>query len=233
VALRDELQEAVAEIISHDQWSIAEGRVVPEPEDLQLGNDAVNLDATVLYADIAESTHLVDTQKPRFAAEVYKTYMLCAARIIKNNGGAITAYDGDRVMGVFIGDSKNTTAVKASLQINWSVRNLVNPALKAQYGDSAFQMRHVVGIDTSSIFACRIGVRNDNDIVWVGRAANYAAKLSSINGDYPIYITEAVFDVLRNSAKFGGDPRRLMWSERVWTSMNQMRIYGSNWTWSL
>jgi len=232
VALREDLQEAVAKIF-RQQWSKRDGEVVPEPEDLGLDNDAVDLQATVLYSDMADSTWLVDSHAPHLAAEVYKTYMLCAARIVKNNGGAITAYDGDRIMGIFIGRSKNTIAAKTALQINWAVSHIVNPALKVQYGNAAYQMKHVVGVDTSSIFACRIGVRNDNDIVWVGRAANLAAKLSGIDGNYPVYITGAVFDVLDDGSKFGGSPRQLMWEERVWTSMNKMRIYGSNWTWAV
>jgi class 3 adenylate cyclase len=71
-------------------------------------------------------------------------------------------------------DSKNTTAAKTALQIKWALSKILNPALKAQYGSDAYQLSHVIGIDTSRLLAARIGVRNDNDIVWVGRAANYA-----------------------------------------------------------
>ena len=230
--LKEELQEAAANIITRDKWTTRDSDVVPEPEDLGLGNDSVNLEATILYADMSGSTTLVDSQKAHLAAEVYKAYLVCAARIIKNNGGAITAYDGDRIMGIFIGKTKNTTAAKTALQINWAVNNIVNPALKTEYGDTAYQMKHTVGLDTSPIFACRIGVRNDNDIVWVGRAANYAAKLCSLD-EYPVYITGAVFDSLDDSSKLGGNPRRLMWEERAWTPMNKMRVFRSNWAWSI
>jgi len=114
LALKEDLQDAVKKIL-RDQWTTRDGEVVPEPEDLALGNDAVKLDATVLYADMSGSTKLVDNYKPWFAAEVYKAYMVCAARIIKDEGGCVTAYDGDRIMAVFIGDLKNTTAAKASV----------------------------------------------------------------------------------------------------------------------
>jgi class 3 adenylate cyclase len=232
MGLKEELREAVAKII-RERWTERTGEVVPEPEDLKLGNDAVNLDATILYADMAYSTRLVDKETRTRAAEVYKTYMVCAAQIIKNMEATITAYDGDRVMGVFVGGSKNTNAAKTALKINWALREIVNPANKKVYGDSGYELGHVIGIDTSSILACRIGVRNDNDIVWVGRAANYAAKLSGLSSDYPIFITGAVFDKLDRSAKYGGNPERLMWEEREWTDINKMRIYRSNWTWAL
>ena len=97
---------------------------------------------------MADSTLLVDNQKVNVAAETYKSYMACAAHIIKDAGGTITAYDGDRVMGIFIGEQKNTTAAKTALKINWAVSNIVNPALRQEYGVDAYQMKHAVGIDT-------------------------------------------------------------------------------------
>ena len=94
-------------------------------------------------------------------------------------------------------------------------------------------MRHHVGIDTSSLFVSRIGVRNDNDLVWVGRAANYAAKLCAIDENNTVFITEEVFQVLNDVAKNGGQPKRLMWTERKWSQMGDKRIYSSTWTWSV
>jgi len=231
VPLKDELEAAVYDIV-RASWAKRNGYLVPEPSDLQLGNDAVNLRAAVLYADLQDSTKLVDTQLNTTAAEVYKSYMVCAARIIKNEGGSVTAYDGDRIMGVFLGDTKSDAAAKSALRINWALGAIVNPYLKRIYGESAYQAKHVIGVDMSNILACRIGVRNDNDLVWIGRAANYAAKLSAINENFPVYITGDVFDELV-SAKYGGQARQLMWEQRTWTNMNFMRLYRSNWTWSL
>ena len=37
-----------------------DGQKVPEAEDVKFGNDAVKLRATVLYANLAESTDLVE-----------------------------------------------------------------------------------------------------------------------------------------------------------------------------
>jgi class 3 adenylate cyclase len=202
-------------------------------EDLGLGNDAVKLDATVLYADIADSTKLVDTSNPHFAAEVYRTYLTCGARIVKANDGNITAYDGDRIMGVFVGDSKNSNAVKAALQINAAVLKIVNPALSLQYPNATYLLRHVIGIDTSPLFVARIGVRNDNDLVWVGRAANYAAKLASINEDNTIFITTDVHNNLPNNRKLGGINNTPMWRPRKWSQMGDLPIYSSGWTWNV
>jgi hypothetical protein len=77
VPLKDDLQSAVKRIFTDDHWTIRDGNVVPESEKLGLGNDGVNLDGTVLYADISGSTQLVDSATPHFAAEVYKAYLAC------------------------------------------------------------------------------------------------------------------------------------------------------------
>ena len=148
--LRPELEAAVKDVFG-GVWSQRDGEVVPEPEDLNLDNDAVKLNATVLYADISSSTALVDSYQVQFAAEIYKTFLICAAKIIRDEEGVITAYDGDRVMGVYIGSSKNTRAVRTALRINAAVLHIVNPALKAQYSTSPYELRHVVGIDTSEL----------------------------------------------------------------------------------
>lgn len=213
-------------------WKTREGQGVPEPEDIQLGNHAVELDGTVLYADLAESTNLVNTMKPEFAAEVYKTYLLCASRLITKNGGTITSFDGDRVMGVFIGDYKNTQATRCALQINHAVLKIINPKLKAQYTKSTYEVKQAVGVDTSKLFVARTGIRGSNDLVWVGRAANYAAKLCSLReGNYASFITDDVFKKLNDEAKYGGDSKQLMWEKRIWTSMG-ISIHRSSWTWN-
>jgi hypothetical protein len=65
--------------------------------------------------------------------------------------------------------------------------------------------------------------------VWVGRAANYAAKLSAINEDgYSSFITGRVYDNMKDEAKYSSSDRRSMWEQRKW---NGITIYRSNWTW--
>ncbi len=232
MALKAELEGEVAKIF-RQAWEERDGQLVPSPEDLRLGNDAVKLDATVLYADMSDSTKLVDQYPPGFAAEIYKSYLTCAAEIMKSEGGIITAYDGDRIMGVFIGDAKNTTAARTALKINGAVINIINPALARQYPKATYKLKHVVGVDTSSLLAARIGVRNDNDLVWVGRAANYAAKLCAINEENSIFISGEVFDRLNESSKYQSMTGTPMWTEWVWYAMDNMRIYNSKWTWKV
>jgi len=232
MALRGELETYVQKVLD-EQWKRRQGQKVPETEDVALKNEAVELEATVLYADLAGSTKMVNDYKDWFAAEVYKTYLYCAAKIIRANGGVITAYDGDRVMGVFIGDTKNSSAAKSGLQIHWASDEIVNARVKSKYSGSTFILQQRVGIDTSKLFVARTGIRGSNDLVWVGNAANNAAKMSALNPTYPTYISAAVYNMLLDWAKLGGDePKRNMWTD-LGSSELGYRIYGSRWWWKI
>lgn len=230
MSLREELISKVEDIFKY-QWRKRDGRKVPEPDDLQLTNDAVILDGTVLYADLSGSTKLVDGYRDYFAAEIYKVFLYCAARIIRNEGGIITAYDGDRIMAVYLGNTKNTDAAKAALKINYARLEIINPAIKAQYPNARYQVKHVVGIDTSQLYVSRTGIKGFNDLVWVGRAANHAAKLTTLSPEYPSRITREVFIKLMESSKYSAPPKtELMWESVKWTTMNRS-IYRSNYYW--
>ena len=231
MSLVEDYTGAVEEIFG-EEWSTRDGRQVPESNQVALGNEAVRLDGTVLYADLDESTNLVDNYDPEFAAEIYKTYLSCAAKVIRSEGGEITSYDGDRIMAVYIGDSKNTKAARSALKINYTVTEIINPLLKKHYSTKNYSVKQVVGIDTSHLFVARTGIRGSNDLVWVGRAANYAAKLCSLPSNYPSGLTASVYNNMHESVKYSNDGRS-MWEAFTWNSMNSMQIYRSNWRWSL
>lgn len=226
MALKEDLQDEVSEIFSN-KWELQTTYGVPDPEDLRLSNHAKVLEsATVLYADLNGSTNMVDKYPWYFSAEVYKVYLRCAARIIRSEGGSITAYDGDRIMAIFTGNSKNTDAVRAAMKIKYAVVEIINPEMRKYWNVPEFEVKHVVGVDTSRLHAARIGVRGYNDLVWVGRAANYAAKLTTLS-EQPIWITTDVYANMGAQVKIHDTTGVDMWTPRSWTAMNDMQIYCS------
>jgi len=230
MAFSDDLTNEVKNILATG-WKLRDGEKVPEPEEVKLGNDAVKLDATVLYADLAESTDLVNKYYNWFAAGIYKSYLICASRIIRAEGGVITAFDGDRVMGVFIGDAKNTAAARCALKINHAVVKIINEEIKSKYPENPYTVCHAIGIDTSELFVARTGIRGSNDLVWVGRAANYAAKLCSLrDGLYASWMTKDVYDNMHESVRYGGELGQAMWEEQHWAARG-VNVYRSLWMW--
>ncbi len=92
-------------------------------------------------------------------------------------------------------------------------------------------MKHVVGIDASKVMVAKAGIRNSNDLVWIGKAANHAAKLSALSSDTPTWITDKVYDVMLDTAKYSSGKN--MWKEKKWVQQGNRRIYCSTYWWSL
>ncbi|HEY5804858.1 MAG TPA: adenylate/guanylate cyclase domain-containing protein [Lysobacter sp.] len=235
--LRDDLENETARILGH-QWTIRDGTVVPTTPSVLLNGGGVKLDAVMLYADLAESTKLAISFDRRVTAKVVKSFLSASCRIIRAHNGNIRSFDGDRVMAVFLGSRKNTESAIAALKINWTVRHLLRPKIHAQYPTLAaggFEINHGVGIDRGDVLVVRSGIRDNNDLIWIGRAPNVAAKLANLRTGHPTYITSDVFDRLAEDGKLGGNPRRLMWEECNWSvapTADVARIYRSTWTWA-
>jgi class 3 adenylate cyclase len=225
VTLKTDLTSAVSQIVLSG-FNERDGIKVPEPQDLALTNEAVKLSAAVLYADIADSTLLVEGYKNWFAAKVYKAFLASAARIIKWNNGVITAYDGDRIMGVYIGEVRLANAARTALQIRDAVDEIIQPAIRSKYPTNTYRLKHVVGVDASPLYVVREGIRGGNDLVWIGRAANYAAKLAAWPDNYTTYVTADVYNSLpTNLVKDGGGNH--LWYWRAWQEKN-LTVYCTN-----
>jgi len=233
MAIKDDISSDVTSILAQS-WTIRDGLVVPETDDVNLAGGAVRLQATMLYADLVDSTTLAIYDR-RVAARVFKSFLASCARIIRHRGGYVRSFDGDRVMGVFVGDYKNTSAAKAALNINYVFLNMIKSKLQAKYNvfkDGTYTLGHCVGVDTSEILVIRGGIAKNNDLVWVGSAPNVAAKLSGIrSAPYNSWITESVYKSLADEAKTGPNGEE-MWEKRI----NVPAIpggagYRSSWTW--
>jgi class 3 adenylate cyclase len=180
------------------------------------------------------------TSNQQVAAEVFKAYLMGTTRIIRDLNGEIRGFDGDRVMGVFIEGNKNTNAAQAGLKINYFFTYILTPTFNSFYKRAfplGLTLNQTVGIDTSKVMAVRSGIRNNNDLVWVGRAPDIAAKLSAIREQgYSTYITAGVFEAMLDSSKFqlGSQPPMLMWEARTWNdgkAFDVASVYRSNWWW--
>ena len=226
MALKTDLAKSTQDIFAI-RWEEREPNSILSADKVSLGGDAIKYDpATILYTDIDESTKLVADKSWAFVAEVFKSFLYCSSRLIRHFGGTITSYDGDRVMGIFIGGSQSRNAVRCALNINYAKYHIINPAIKSQYPSTDFALKTVTGVDVGTIR----GVRGNNDLAWIGRAPNLAAKLTELSSTHGTWITNSVYNRLSNDEKKASDGRS-MWEERTWTAMDNMPIYRSDFWW--
>ena len=130
MAIDDDIKSEVDAILS-TTWDVTDGTAVPATDDIKLQGGGRKLDVVMLYVDLADSTALVSYNK-QMAAKILKSFLSSCTRLIRHNGGHIRSFDGDRVMGVFIGDTKNSSAAKTALNIKWVFDEILKPKLKAQ-----------------------------------------------------------------------------------------------------
>lgn len=233
MALAEKLESDISAVFNAT-WNARDGQVIPATEDVALSNGAVKLEAVVLYADLFHSTELAKKFQRSVTAKVVRAYLSSMTQLVKSNGGEVRSFDGDRVMGIFIGDGKNSAAAKCALQMKYIVRDVLRPKAEAKFPSLAkegFKIEHCVGIAQSDVFIVRGGVRGSNDLVFIGSAPNIAAKLSELrNPPYNSYIAWQVYEKLNEASKFGGGKN--MWERReinldgeTWT------CYRSSWHW--
>lgn len=232
MAVVDDIRTAIDSILS-TAWDVTDGTAVPTTEDIKLQGGGRKLSVAMLYADLEDSTALVSHNR-QMAAKVFKSFLDCCTRLIRHNAGHIRSFDGDRVMGVFVGDHKNTAATKTALQIKWAFDNVLRPKLLAQYEklrDGTLTVGYSAGIANGDVLVVRAGIRGHNDLLWIGRVANIAAKLSDIRHQpYRSFLTEDVYKVILDEAKHND-------GKDMWTKFKPLgeigTFYGSEWGWKL
>ena len=209
-----ELQDFTTTIFKRE-WDVRKGTVVPETDDLTLLNEAVELDASFLYADLAGSSIIAEKCPWETTAKILRAYLECATRLIVAYGGKIRSFDGDRVMGVFVGSDHATNATRCAREIFYMVDKILGPLATDYFTsirDNKIQIRHSVGIDSGTARAVRAGIRNNNDIIWIGQPPSLAAKLSDIRSfPYCLHVSSQTFRLLGDSEKMDGTTHMWEW----------------------
>lgn len=225
------LRKETTEIFSA-VWDDRQGRVVPESEDVKINNGASQLTATFLYADLAASSRLAEVCPWETTAKIIKAYLHCCIRLIRAYGGHIRSFDGDRVMGIFAENSAVSSAVRCAREINFATTFIIDSAASSTFGsvkNNGISIQQSVGVATGLATAVRAGIRNNNDLIWIGRAPALAAKLSDVRlHPYCVYIDAESFQQLSDADKFYNGT--FLWEARAFNfGASTITVYRSNW----
>lgn len=200
-------------------FSMRRGRVVPAPDDVALSNGAVEIPATFLYSDLAASTDLATHYPPEVAGKVVRSFLELSARAIRSQMGQMRSFDGDRVLGIFYGENAEVRAVRAAMLVRGLTDTVAWPLLYAKFPileARGFELLHCSGVDSGHVMAIKVGIRANNDLAWIGRAPNVAAKLSSLRvANAHTAITERVHSSLPQELRFD-DIGAPLWNRCIW-----------------
>jgi adenylate cyclase len=217
-----------------EPYEVEETTIVPGTDysKLTFGNKGLVAEFSFLFIDIRNSSELHDKYGYANAAKIYQSFHEICLRIIEAFNGKVRAFDGDRIMGVFAGDSKRTNATKAAMKIRWAITNILNQNLKEELNIGC-------GIDLGKTLITKVGKGrdiNNNDLIWIGKACNYASHLTQCATN-SIVIGKSIYDNLAADVKYKDpDTKRInMWTVKQITLKNKkvINVYESTYSWGL
>ena len=188
--LRDELSDEVGIILAADfSVTATSTSTVPHSSDgaitfpnLDTKTQACKLiDTCVLYIDIRRSTELSITHKPQTVAKLYSAFVRAMTKCARHYGGHVRGIIGDRVMVIFDCDDCFANAVDCAILMNSASKYVLNKHFMRN------EVHCGIGIDAGKMLVTKTGFRrrgveqhNYKNLVWLGRPANVASKLTDL-----------------------------------------------------
>ncbi|HEU4899157.1 MAG TPA: adenylate/guanylate cyclase domain-containing protein [Actinomycetota bacterium] len=156
---------------------------------------------TVLFADLVDSTRLVESLDPEAARDLLNETFRRLAAEVRRFGGTLEKYIGDAIFAVFgfpTGhDDDAARAVRAAL----AMRDIVRTAETA-LGDLALRLR--IGLDTGEVAAAE----RSGDLRVTGPAVHTAARIQQAAEPDQILLSARTLRAARDTAEVG-PPARL------------------------
>lgn len=229
-----EIQDKV-DIILKEQFTQYDIDVIPDIENkpdsrLTHGNTGFLGEFTFLYVDMRGSSSFTDEHRLQTITKIYKAYHHSMVECIKNYGGQVRSFDGDRVLAVFAGSSKLNSAINCAMKMVGCRYDILQPQIKAALSNGNFSLG--VGIATGTAMVSKAGVgydKNTRDLIWIGDPPNLGAKLSDeADSPYYIYICKKSFEKLSDKNRYTtkNGIKTDMWTKASFNFKNkQIEIY--------
>jgi adenylate cyclase len=159
------------------------------------------IETCVLYIDMRRSTDLNLAHKPQTVAKLYSAFVRAMTRTARYHGGHVRGIIGDRVMVLFDVQNCFENAVHCGVAMNTISQHIINKHFKAN------EVKFGIGIDYGRMLATKTGIRrhgseqaNYRNLVWLGRPANVASKLTDAANKSAEYVTVPAVQVAYDSS---------------------------------
>lgn len=137
------------------------------------------IESTVLYVDMRRSTQLSLQHRSHTVAKLYSAFVRAMTRCATECGGEVRGIIGDRVMVLFNAANCFAQAVDTAILINSVCKYILNKHFVHN------EVTFGIGIDHGRMLATKTGIRRHGSaqqsyrsLVWLGRPANIASKLT-------------------------------------------------------
>jgi adenylate cyclase len=139
------------------------------------------IETCVLYIDIRKSTEMNLYHRPKTLAKLYSAFVRSIARGSEFFGGKVRNIIGDRLMVVFNKENCYLNAINTAILLH----SISNYSIDKKFKHNNFKCG--IGIDFGKMLVTKAGIikynhENENykSLVWLGRPANIASKLTDL-----------------------------------------------------
>jgi class 3 adenylate cyclase len=137
------------------------------------------IETCVLYIDMRRSSELSLKLKPKTVTKLYSAFVRAMTQCARYYSGHVRGIIGDRVMVLFDSAKSFEQAVNCAILMNSTAQYVINKYFKSD------EVTFGIGIDAGRMLVTKTGIRkngveahNYKNLVWLGRAANVASKLT-------------------------------------------------------
>ena len=151
------------------------------------------LEASVAFIDICSFTAISEKETPDTVVKMLNRYFDLMVNEIISQNGTIDKFIGDCIMAVFKGNYHLYRAIDACLAIRDKINEL--PA------EHSFSPKVSIGINSGEMISGNIGsaALRRLDYTVIGDIVNTAQRLQSMAGDSQVVITEAAYQLVKQS----------------------------------
>lgn len=147
-----------------------------------------NIEATVMFADIAGFTAITEKESPDVVVKLINKYFDISVTQIINFGGHIDKFMGDCVMSVFKGEFHLDRAIEASLAIKSSIETI-----EEKFSENLSYLPKIsIGLKSGEMISGNIGSATLRrlDYTVIGDTVNTAQRLQSASKSGQIILSE-------------------------------------------
>lgn len=164
--------------------------------ELRLGGE--NRHVAVLFVDIRGFTSLSESLEPEQVVDILNSYLELTTASIFRHGGTLDKFIGDATMALFNSPFDTEDYVYKAILTAWDIMQggaRIEKECMKRYGK---QVGFGVGINCGPAVVGNIGCEFRMDYTAIGDTVNTAARLESVATRGKIYISEAVYNAVKD-----------------------------------
>ena len=138
--------------------------------------DPVEREATILIADVADFTTLIETKGPQAIVDTFNAYFEAASEVIGTHNGVVTQFIGDAVLATFNVPTTDPEHRQQAINAAVDLQKLVQ---SNSFAGERLKIR--VGVSTGSVIAGNVGGGGRAAYTVYGEAVNLASRLEALN----------------------------------------------------